>query len=210
MHRSSDFNNPLYNERVSITEPADVVAPAQHNGIDAVLDNASMKSTDENHTYDVIPANRSNSTAIHKRSVLSNVTATPPPIPSRMSICDTNNHNQSKTLASDTRNPQGQSTLVGIPQRQSVVQSEDSTLEAQEHIYHVLEQGAEKSSSPDTDTTEGLLEERGMKDPVGRVSWSGPKNGEGGVTSLACSEEWEGKEPTSYRGGPCEVVDCQR
>ena len=82
------------------------------------------------------------------------------------------------------------------------MQSKDS-LESQKHINYVLEQGAEKSNSPDTDTIKGLLKEKGMKDPSEhiseRVSWSGPKNGmEGGVASLACSKEWEGRKLTSY------------
>ena len=212
-HRNDEnnFSNPLYNGRVSITEPADVVAPAQHSGVNQpyeVLDTVPKQDPDDNHTYAVIPANRSkatkkrttNSTATQRRSVLSDVPATPPPIPSRGSICDTNNH-RSSTLVCDSSNPQRRSALAGIPQRQG----EGSTQEPQEHIYHVLEQALAKSSSPDTDIAEvkhRLLEKGGMKGPsehmLGRVSWSGPESGEGGVASPACSEEWEGKEPTSY------------
>ena len=208
-NRENNFSNSLYNERVSITEPANVVAPAQHGTIDQpyeVLDTVPKHDPDDNHTYAVIPANRSKATkkrattATQRRSVLSDVPATPPPIPSRGSICDANNH-RSSTLVCDSRNPQRRSALVGIPQRQG----EGSTQKSQEHVYHVLEQAVAKSSSPDTDITEvkhRLLEEGGMKGPsehmLGRVSWSGPESGEGGVASPACSEEWEGKEPTSY------------
>ena len=175
-----------------------------------VLDNASKHSADENHTYAVIPANHSkatkkaaNSSATQRRSVLNDIPATPPPIPSRGSLRDARSQEQSSTLVCETRNPQRQNSLVGIPQKPSVVQGEASPEEPQEHIYHILEQGQSKSSSPDdSDNTYHLLEEGGLKDPgehmLGRVSWSGPESEEGGMASLGCSEEWEERAPTSY------------
>ncbi len=199
------LENPAYRD-IYHTEPQPTPNLA-HSTQDTSYDlrNTSSKhSEDEHHTYAVIPANRS--TAIKKRPpslmdnpreiVLHELSDAPPPIPRRLSACDTSLPLRLSTARCSIR----QSALQDSPTRLSVLHS-DSSNEPQGNIYHLLEQEYQESS--DSEHIYHVLEDRGFNDPseqtLGRISGFGSDAGVMCAADEVSSEEdWEGMIPSTY------------